>query len=313
MDTLVSYLLTFAVGGGILVNASMSAAYTVDLTIDTISPHFFALTPTGANRNFVLPDPAPELVGIPFLVSNTATSGGYSIPFRGKTLTTTGTLSSASTIGTVAPGASALSICYFDGTYYRWSYVAISATIPTSLGTLTEGITFAAGITKMLDASACATGEALIKIGDNLANALEIKEGSNSYVKLVSANGAEKIVAGQPVEVVTITATTSLSTDTIAERTPAAGVTVDGCLIKDGVAATAGSLSSGGVFSSGEVTGTGSNQNTAHGLGTTPSLAWAVVTDSGAGVFTITPGTHTSTNCVFSVSLGIKYRVYAIK
>lgn len=313
MDPTVAYPLLFVVGSGIN-TATLAANYTVDTAVaDTTSPVFHSLVASGANREFILPDPSASLIGLAYVLSNAGTSGGYSWLAKGKTLTTTGTLSSASTIGTVAPGESCYMICYFDGTYYRWKYQVIGATIATSLGTLTEGITFAAGITKLLDASATATGQSLIKIGDNLAIALEVKEGSNSYLKFVTTNSAEKVVFGQPAEAVTLTTTTSLSTDTIAERTSAAGVTVDGCLIKDGVAASAGSLASGAVFSSTEQTGTGSSQNVAHGFGSTPSMTWAIVTDSGAGVFTVTPGTHTSTNCVFTVSLGIKYRVYAIK
>lgn len=71
---------------------------------------------------------------------------------------------------------------------------------------------------------------------------------------------------------------------------------------------------SANVFVSDEVTGTGSAQNTAHGLGSTPSKAMAVLTEflSNASI-DITEGTHTSTNAVFTVNNGAKYRVIAWK
>lgn len=137
MDTLLSYLLRFAVGGGVYVNASMSANYTVSTVIGSMSPHFYVLAPAGADREFILPPPARTLIGTPFLVSNSAAGGGYSVLVRGKTLTYTGTLSSASTIGTIPPGVTAYAICYDDGTYFRWKYQALSSADALTLtGTL---------------------------------------------------------------------------------------------------------------------------------------------------------------------------------
>lgn len=103
------------------------------------------------------------------------------------------------------------------------------------------------------------------------------------------------------------------STDTIAEKTSAAGVTIDGCLIKDGRAA---GLATASMFMSSEVTGNGSSQDTAHGLGSTPTLCFAVLTElpaSLAGGADIAHGTHDATNAKFTVTNGIKYRVIAFK
>lgn len=99
-------------------------------------------------------------------------------------------------------------------------------------------------------------------------------------------------------------------TDTIAEETSAAGVTVDGCLIKDGRAAN---LATGAMFISSPVTGSGAPQNTAHGFGSAPSLAFAVAVDHTGGVFAVVYGTHDATNCVFTVTTGEKYRVVAFR
>lgn len=105
----------------------------------------------------------------------------------------------------------------------------------------------------------------------------------------------------------------SATTDTIAESTSAAGVTVDGCLIKDGRAAN---LATAALFLSDEQTGTGSEQSITHGFATAPSLAFAVVTEIGAGAASgvdIAHGTHTASVCKFTVTSGIKYRVVAIR
>lgn len=70
----------------------------------------------------------------------------------------------------------------------------------------------------------------------------------------------------------------------------------------------------GGIFKSAEVTGTGSSQNTAHGLGVIPSIIFAVLTEFASNLSVdVAEGTHTSTNAVFTVTSGAKYRVIAIK
>lgn len=69
----------------------------------------------------------------------------------------------------------------------------------------------------------------------------------------------------------------------------------------------------GGYSLSGEVTGTGSSQNTAHGLGTIPSVCIAIPTGLTGGAYDVAPGTHTTTNAVFTVTSGEKYRVLALK
>lgn len=374
MDTLLSYLLRFAVGGGVYVDAAMSANYTVNLTIGTMSPHFYTLAPASADRQFILPDPAATLIGVPFLVSNSAASGGYSVLVRGKTLTYTGTLSSASTIGTIAPGVTAYAICYDDGTYFRWKYQTLSPTEALTLtGALTAvGITnnstldqngnidhdttqtgsgagldtlaqvssatgspdavvvgltqitnnrtagtatavditvtgragdtsggtyeairaafvraggsavaiFAkvtAGFSHLIDLTEIATGEGDVVVKDNLADAFGIREAANYYLKVVTTTGAQLLEFAKPVKL------------------------------------TGGLSASGSSFSSTEQTATGSPQNIAHGLGRTPTVVWAYVTDSGAtGVYTLVPATHDGTNVVFNGTAGIKYRAFAL-
>lgn len=105
----------------------------------------------------------------------------------------------------------------------------------------------------------------------------------------------------------------SVATDTIVETTAAAGVTVDGCLIKDGRAAA---LATGALFLSTEQTGTGSAQNVAHGFGAAPTVAVAVFSELDAGLAggaDIAYGTHDATNVVVTVTSGLKFYVLAIK
>lgn len=100
-----------------------------------------------------------------------------------------------------------------------------------------------------------------------------------------------------------------VTTDTLTERTSAAGVTVDGCLIKDGRAAL---LATAAMFTSTEQTGTGSSQNVAHGFGAAPSMWWAVPTDTTAG-WVVSAGSADATNVSITVTSGAKFRIYALK
>lgn len=64
---------------------------------------------------------------------------------------------------------------------------------------------------------------------------------------------------------------------------------------------------------SAEITANGSAQSTAHGLGSTPSLVYAIPSNLTGGPFVVTYGTHTSTNAVVTVTTGEKYRIVAFK
>jgi hypothetical protein len=55
---------------------------------------------------------------------------------------------------------------------------------------------FAAGLAQFLDLTAVATGEAIANLKDNLAIALEIKEGANSIFTVCTTNSAELITWG---------------------------------------------------------------------------------------------------------------------
>ncbi len=240
-----------------------------------------------------------------------------------------------------------------------------------------------AGFTRLLDLTAIATGEAIIALKDNLANALEIKEGSASYLKFVTTDSGEKVVVGQTLDIdsASVDLSTQASSISIKDNEAAAldikegstsylkfvttdsgekvlfgkSLDIDGAnidvatqattlVIKDNEAAAftikeagnayltcistdsgektqinkplslAGGISSDSRFTSTEVIGTGAPQNTAHGLGTTPSMVWWSVSEDPAGTgFDVAPGAHDATNCIFTVTSGVKYYVFALK
>lgn len=108
-----------------------------------------------------------------------------------------------------------------------------------------------------------------------------------------------------------LTLTGALVAGTISEAVATEGVTVDGCLIKDGYAAGPPTAS---LFTSTIQTGTGSAQNIAHGLGAVPRMYWVEFADTTAGGPPIVAkGTPTTTNIVVTVTTGVTYYVHAIK
>lgn len=69
------------------------------------------------------------------------------------------------------------------------------------------------------------------------------------------------------------------------------------------------------IFISAEQTGTGSAQNVAHGLGVIPAAVFIAPTDltpATVGSYSVTEGTHTTTNVVVTVTTSKKFKVLAI-
>lgn len=98
----------------------------------------------------------------------------------------------------------------------------------------------------------------------------------------------------------------------------AAGALADGAVTTAKLAAGAVTLAKAKAFVSGQVSATGSAQNVAHGLGVAPSLVMVVPVgghDNGGGAGdyfpVITPGSHTTTNVVVTVTAGSKFQVLA--
>lgn len=63
-------------------------------------------------------------------------------------------------------------------------------------GTVQGPLAFAAGVTSIIDVSGVTAGGSDIVVKDNVADALSIREGTNSYVKVVTTNGSESVTVG---------------------------------------------------------------------------------------------------------------------
>lgn len=173
-----------------------------------------------------------------------------------------------------------------------------------------------------LDTAAQNKGRWYIVRNFGAANNLVMKDGADTIatlapgdVGLFACDGTDwfavGIIRGGAATVTGLqTFADGIATDTIAEETAAAGVTVDGCLIKDGRVAA---LAPAGMFLSAPITGNGAPQATAHGLGGSPSLAFAVPVDLTGGIFAVVYGAHDGTNCTFTATTGEKYRIVAFK
>ena len=150
------------------------------------------------------------------------------------------------------------------------SYLKFTTTNAGEKVTISKSLALLLGI----DLSGAASS---ISILDNDAAALDIKEGSTSYIKCVTTNSSESVTVGKPL------------------------------LMQGGIAP-------GSRFTSTEQTGTAAPQNVPHGLGSTPSMVWFSVSEDPAGTgFDVAPGAHDATNCVFTVTNGVKFYVYALK
>lgn len=270
-------------------------------TLTKQSATFQKLDPGGASRNVVLPAISPSFG--PFLVENTA-DAAENLVVKAPDGTTT--------IATLARGEVAWFMVDTDGTD---AWVAVDqhgSTGDASLvGDTVSELTAAAGVTVdgllIKDGKVDLNGVAGALILDADADTL-IGASTDDEIDVTVSGAADfKILANT----FRALSGSSIETDTIAETTATSGVTVDGCLIKDGRAA---SLAVAAMFGSTEQTGTGGSQTVAHGLGSTPTLVWVCVTEDPAGTgFDVAMGAHDVTNIVVTVTTGVKFIAYAIK
>jgi len=85
-------------------------------------------------------------------------------------------------------GASAAEVAYVaTDTVGTWTALANTA-VATQVAT-------AGGESYVVNLEASATGEALVKLADNLASAFEVKQSTNSYLKFVTSNDLERVEA----------------------------------------------------------------------------------------------------------------------
>lgn len=66
----------------------------------------------------------------------------------------------------------------------------------TITGTVQGPLTYAAGVTSIIDVSGVTSGGSDVVVRDNVADALSIREGSTSYLKVVTTNGSESVTVG---------------------------------------------------------------------------------------------------------------------
>ena len=110
-----------------------------------------------------------------------------------------------------------------------------------------------------------------------------------------------------------------IATDVISEVTAAAGVTVDGVVLKDGGitlgagGAIAGAQAASNCYMSGELTGTGAPVNTPHGFGVVPKLYQVSFVGIDGNANAITAISADATNLICTVTTGQKYRWAALK
>lgn len=107
-------------------------------------------------------------------------------------------LTTARTAGQV--NAQAASCTSLAGDTSSVLYVDFDAQAPTDGGGTVLHVAFKveAGHDRALDLTACATGEGVCAVADNLAVAFAIKEATNSYYTVVTTNGSESNTFGQP-------------------------------------------------------------------------------------------------------------------
>jgi hypothetical protein len=75
-----------------------------------------------------------------------------------------------------------------------------------------------------------------VELADNTASALDVGEGATSYITIDTVNGLERIDVLKDAHIVS---TADFFVDVISEETAAAGVTIDGVLLKDATVTTA--------------------------------------------------------------------------
>jgi hypothetical protein len=146
----------------------------------TVATPDFSRTSTGTdemiNADLSINHASQVGVGVDATVAQvtTARTSGYAAAFRGKVTSLSGDTAGVD--------------------YY--SFYALDPTVGEAAA---DHVAFkvGAGYDTALDLTACATGEAILRVADNLASALEVLQGANSYLKFVTTNDAERVTLGK--------------------------------------------------------------------------------------------------------------------
>lgn len=261
-------------------------------TIGLKSAQYLAVTASGASRNLDFLA-AVEQNGAAQVVYNAGTT--YNVVLRD---------SAGSTIATLLPGEWVAVV--YDGSAWAVLVKAQAATLATIAPTV-------------------------ISLTDNVATALQVKEGSNVYLTFDTADSSESVRVHKVLELlasgIDMSQGNAGQSIYLKDNESAALDVAEGANVYLRFATTngseqvtvgkpvlfAGGLASACKFTSTEQTGTGSSQNIAHGLGSTPSLVWWSPSSLSGNACTFVPGAHDSTNIKMTVSSGEKYYVFAVK
>jgi hypothetical protein len=128
-----------------------------------------------------------------------ATRSVHSITIRNKHASTSNDVT-VSKVGTLT--ATVYKTTLLAGEAVEWTgegwvkYDTVGARKTTTSTTVASQVQVPAGQAWAIDLLLAATGEALVKLADNLANAHEWIEGTTSYLKAVTTNAAERLAVG---------------------------------------------------------------------------------------------------------------------
>lgn len=199
-----------------IVTTNSSEAVKVDKTLDqnAIIDHDVALTAAGDGQNTAVT-----------INHATAVVTGHNVSAAQLTTPRTG--------GTVTGVKS--SVTSLSGDTAGVDYYAFEAAVTAGeAGADHFAFKVGAGFDAAIDLSSVATGEADIVVADNLASALEVREGSNTFLKVVTTNSAEHVevtglrcVQGTAVAITGVTALTLKDAGGIFSVSQAAAYDID--------------------------------------------------------------------------------------
>lgn len=180
----------------------------------------------------------------------------FGVAFRRVVISTAATQLAMSTSPTITSGAGAPTASEPKGSVYLRTNGASGAQVvymaTDSVGTWVAlanttaavAIQSAGGQSYIIDALLSATGEAIVKLADNLAIAWEFKEAANSYIKIATTDAAELITFGKNVVAgAALTVTGGLTVSSTLTRTPGASTAAAGTTTADATALPSGTSS----------------------------------------------------------------------
>lgn len=262
-----------------------------NMTMTALDEQLQVLDGGGSSRNVTLPTADPELKGVFYIISNAGSTNNLVVKDGGSTIATL----NPSEQGIFAQTATAWKVCLTTSSTASDIYSNNGAFTGNNTHSGTETFSNAAGVsTDVITERTGATGVTVdgVLLKDNAVTA------SGGVTANLTGN-----VTGDVTGNVTgnVTGSAGSCTGNAATAT---------------TATTGNSIAAASVYASVEQTGTGGEQIFAHGLGTTPAVIWHAITEAPAalgGGLDVAYGVMSSTELRFTVTSGIKFRIWAIK